>query len=252
MEARRICDRYHSDIEVDRNTLTLSRLPVHEERSIMSARLTALTSSLRPTSYSVGGMDAAGKALSEMFTKGAWPNLKVADAATARKMVTAYLANLEVYPFWAITAVCQAVSSGKVDDLNPDYPPSAARLAQLCDQKIADMVAEKARFAKVLGIKQVRTTVDSPEVREAARLRHEAWKAEQEDPSKEIHDKAEAKLLQDLRLGSEKSIIADYAARGMQPIRTESGILVSPSLIKNIQEKAKADARLGKRKDKDK
>jgi hypothetical protein len=107
------------------------RLPSPELRQAITVRLADVRRSLLPLERSIAEKERAARAVAAMLS--GWVNARVADPAAK---VSAYIATLGDLPCWAVEKVCAAVARGHVEGLDPDFPPSAARLHQLGEQAI--------------------------------------------------------------------------------------------------------------------
>lgn len=107
------------------------RLPSTELRSAIKLRLADVRRSLMPLERSLAEKERAARAVAAMLS--GWVNARVADPAAK---VSAYVATLGDLPCWAVERVCAEVARGHVEGLDPDFPPSAARLHQLGEEAI--------------------------------------------------------------------------------------------------------------------
>lgn len=107
------------------------RLPSTELRSAIKARLVDVRRALMPLERSIAEKERAARAVAAMLS--GWVNARVADPAAK---VAAYVVTLGDLPCWAIERVCAEVARGHVEGLDPDFPPSAARLHQLGEDAI--------------------------------------------------------------------------------------------------------------------
>ena len=236
VRALRILNQYENDILEEGRILTLSKEVTRAGRQIMTDRHHAIANSLRGCGLAMATREKAAAAIAGMFRDG-WPTYKMDNP---KQVVAAYLNNLQDYPIWAVESVCAHAAKGLVMDLRPDFPPTAARLSQLCESKIADLKDERRKFLRVLSIKDIRATPMSNEDRAAAAGRYEQWKAENRRPDpisleeQRQRDGATQRTLET----TEQLILRENAARGMEPVRVEIGpkkILVSPFLLDSIK-----------------
>ena len=215
---------------VEQGRATLSKEITREHRGILLERRQSLANQLRGLGMSVAARDRAGVAITTMFRDG-WPLYKMDNP---KQVVAAYIHALQDFPVWAVESVCSALAKGLIEDARVEFPPSAAQVAKLCEAKIGDMKAERARFDRVLSITEIRRAPMTGEEREAARLRYEEWKANQPpDPEDLRRQEREKERAEEAKARNEQRILADYKARGMQPMRI-AGCIVSPSLLKNL------------------
>jgi hypothetical protein len=229
IRATRTLNIYENDVIEQGRILTLSKEITFEDRKILAERHQAIANSLRGLGLSIVGRERAAAAIAGMFRDG-WPLYKIDNA---KQVIAAYIHGLQDYPIWAVEAACKALATGQVEDVRPDYPPATARIAQLCEAKIADLRREKAKFQRVLSIKDTRAPAMSDEEREAVWRRHQEWKAKQKpDPvsAEELERREQAAI--ETRARNDLWMLREYAALGMQPIRSANGMLISPSLGK--------------------
>jgi hypothetical protein len=222
--------QYQSDVIVEHGRPTLSKEISREHRGILLDRRQSLANQLRGLGMSVAARDRAGVAITTMFRDG-WPLYKMDNP---KQVVAAYIHALQEFPVWAVESVCGALAKGLVEDARVEFPPSAAQVAKLCETKIAEMKGERAKFDRILSIVEIRRAPMTGEEREAARLRHEQWKANQPpDPEDLQRQEREKERAERSRVRNEQRILAEYKARGMQPMRI-AGCIVSPTLLKNL------------------
>lgn len=107
------------------------RLPSTELRGAIKLRLADVRRALMPLERSLAEKERAARAVAAMLS--GWVNARVADPGAK---VAAYIATLGDLPCWAVERVCADVARGHVEGLDPDFPPSAARLHQLGEEAI--------------------------------------------------------------------------------------------------------------------
>lgn len=113
------------------------RLPSTELRAEIKLRLADVRRALLPLERSIAEKERAARAVAAMLS--GWVNARVADPAAK---VSAYIATLGDLPCWAVEQVCGEVARGYVEGLDPDFPPSAARLHQLGNDAVARLRKE--------------------------------------------------------------------------------------------------------------
>lgn len=118
-------------VERDGAEFIAKRLPSPELRKSIAVRLADVRRSLMPLERSIAEKQRAAVAVAAMLS--GWVNARVADPAAK---VSAYVATLGDLPCWAVEKVCAEVARGHVEGLDPDFPPSAARLHQLGEDAI--------------------------------------------------------------------------------------------------------------------
>jgi hypothetical protein len=152
------------------------------------------------------------------------------------KVTAAYVNALGDHPVWAIESVCKALARGLVEGVNPTFPPSAAVVAQQCENKTVDMREEKSRFVRLLSIKDIRAPQLSEEELAGIRARHEEWKVKNQkpDPITEEEQRRREEASSQAIAASQANIIGAYKAMGRRPHYASDGTLISPSLLKSI------------------
>lgn len=121
-----------------------SRLPSTELRAAIKLRLEDVRRALLPLERSIVERERAARAVAAMLS--GWVNARVADPAAK---VSAYVATLGDLPCWAVERVCADVARGHVEGLDPDFPPSAARLHQLGEDAIERLRREATELHAV-------------------------------------------------------------------------------------------------------
>lgn len=174
-----------------------------------------LRRALAPLERSVAEKERAAKAVAAVLS--GWVMAKVADPAAK---VSAYIAVLGDLPCWVVEQVCRDVARGHVDGLDPDFPPSAARLHQLGEDVIARLRKEAGDLAAVKDAKL--TAEPAPGADERARI---ALGFQQLGEELKQGDKAAFEARQKLSLERDKEALAagqervrrEYAAIGQEP-----------------------------------
>lgn len=231
VRAGRLLAQYESDVEQDRGTHTLSKEIPDADRRVLTDRLHSLSRQLTGLGISAAGRDRAAAAVLAMFRDG-WPLYRVDNPV---KIVAAYVNALQDHPVWAVESVCGALAKGMVDDANVDYPPSAARVVQLCTDKTTDLRAQRLKFQRVLAIKEIRPPQMSGEQRERMRGKFQQLRDDLapdqigEDERRALEESTRRKRQRD-----ESLILREYKALGKEPLRTSAGVLISPWLAKKI------------------
>lgn len=131
----------------------------------------------------------------------------------ALRAVQKYADDLAGIPLWAVSQTCRDASRGRIEELNPDMPPSAARLRRHAEQLIAPFAVEHWQLKHVLEAHVV------PEASEEEKQRvGEAMAAFGKSlrTSDQINRLADADVRQDSRLrysGYAQRVMAEIAAR---------------------------------------
>jgi hypothetical protein len=137
------------------------RLPSPELRSAIAVRLADVRRSLLPLERSMAEKQRAAVAVAAMLS--GWINARVADPA---QKVSAYIATLGDLPCWAVEKVCAEVARGHVEGLDPDFPPSAARLHQLGEDAI-DRLRKEAGDLHAISMAKLEAPAPSEEERKS-------------------------------------------------------------------------------------
>lgn len=137
------------------------RLPSPELRQSISTRLAAVRNVLAPL-RGVVERERVGRAVAEMLT--GWINAKVADP---QAKVAGYVTLLADLPCWAIEQVCHDAGRGRIEGLETAYPPSAATLHVLVEERLERLRKEQHDLITAGAVK----LAPDPMVSEAERLR---------------------------------------------------------------------------------
>ncbi|MGA7805445.1 hypothetical protein [Bradyrhizobium sp.] len=113
------------------------QLPTPELRQAVAARIDGIRRTLSPLDRSTAEKERAARAIAAMLS--GWINARVADP---QAKVATYVTTLADLPCWAVQSVCADLARGRVEGVDPDYPPSAARLHQLVEKAIAPLRKE--------------------------------------------------------------------------------------------------------------
>jgi hypothetical protein len=244
-QASHALGRVESDVEMRGPIATLSKKISNDDRKLLEWRRAGLTASLRSLSEAgTAAMDRANKAILEMISTG-WP-VHYAKLESPLQIAAAFIVALQPFPVWAIESVCGALARGAVEEIDPAFIPTSAIVARLCSAKIADMTRERARYQRVLSIRDIRGPDSSPEERARALSKYEAWKAGQqpEPPSQEAIERRE-EMDRWRQERAETNLLKEYKHHGITPVRDKGGRLVSLSLARSLgllhQPKAEMD-----------
>jgi hypothetical protein len=219
--------------------LTLTRLPTNSEREAMQARLFVIQSKLRSITYAAGDKapsQLAGAAIAEMMAGFENWKSKSKDELGKQDSIGWYVHELRDMPLFAIEAACQDVRQARVPDLNPDWPPSSARLVALARVHLEAGKKKHAVIKALIGVSRVR----GPEIDESAKdarvgegLRSlaETLAATTAKIDQERMDALAKKTIE----RNNQEILAEHRARNVRPIMA-GGMPVSISLRKWIAE----------------
>lgn len=213
------------------------RLPSPELRQAITVRMADVRRALLPLERSMAEKERAARAVAAMLS--GWVNARVADPAAK---VSAYIATLGDLPCWAVEQVCAEVARGHVEGLDPDFPPSAARLHQLGETAIAQLRKEAAALHSVNVARLV-----APEPTEAERvsigaklmdLKGELSRGSDEDHTAGLRVKAEQNAAALAR--QQARVRAEYEHLGQSP---PSALALSPTALRAIQQADEVSAR---------
>lgn len=209
---------------------TIARyLPSPALKRDIELRQSELRRSLAPLERSIAEKERAAKAVAAVLS--GWVNAKVSDPAAK---VSAYLAILGDLPCWVVEQVCREVARGHVDGLDPDFPPSAARLHQLGEDVIERLRREAAALDAV---KNARLTPEAqPTEAERDRIRFGFQKLSEELQAAAPAGKPEAerqKIDPAAFAKAQGRVRSEYAALGSTP---PSPLALSPTALKVMRD----------------
>ena len=227
---------------------TLRIMPTAEERGILAARARDVQHMVRPIIYADAMKDRAAAALSRMFQS--YRNLGVKDAKTAAQMTASYLSAFMDMPQFAIEEACEDFRLGKVTkyylvdnrwgEHDPAFCPSESVLALIVREKARYFVEELEMLKKILAAKPAMALIASERTPEeqkkaeaqiaSAKEQLAAWQVEILAAETADRERA-AKVSKEF---NERAILADYKARGLKPVYSKTGVLISPSLLKTM------------------
>lgn len=143
------------------------------ERQVLQRRNFDLTKVLRPISESQE-QTILVKAMLAQFFKG-YPSLMNADG---KSMVSAYMVDLEPLPLFAIARALLDIKQGRIKirdqktgremDLDPDWPPASARVAEVARRFVIDPAKEQLSISRVLNAKRIEPPVITDPARREA------------------------------------------------------------------------------------
>lgn len=190
------------------------RLPSPELRKSIAMRLADVRRSLQPLERSIAEKERAARAVAAMLS--GWVNARVADPAAK---VSAYIATLGDLPCWAVEKVCAEVARGHVEELDPDFPPSAARLHQLGEVAI-ERLRKEANDLHAVSIAKLEATPPTEEERQriGAKLMDLKDELSSGDPA-EHEARQRVKFEQNAAELSRQQarVRAEYAEQGLTP-----------------------------------
>lgn len=148
----------------------IERAVTSVERQILQRRNFDLTKALRPISES-RDETALVKAMLAQFFKG-YPSLLNQDGGS---LVGAYMVDLEPMPLFAIARALFDIKQGRVKirdqksgremDMDPDWPPASARVAEIARRHVTDPAKEQRDISRVLNAARIEAPAVTDPVR---------------------------------------------------------------------------------------
>jgi len=124
---------------------TLRQLPSIAERAALETALRDCRELFRPVTENRAEAGRAAEAFAGLMA--GYPSMRNANAEETTSTYVAFCADL---PLFAIQQACHQVSHGKIEGLDPDWPPTAVRM-----HIIAETIRNKAYAREVLPIEKV-------------------------------------------------------------------------------------------------
>lgn len=132
----------HGSFELDRELTP-------PERGHLQARKAEISRHLRPLGTASEEKRRLALALGSLFL--GYPQLRSDNAAAER--ITAYIDALSGFPIAAALQAVEDVKTGKVDDLDPDYPPTSVRMGEIASKYVRKVRRERTEVEAVLAAK---------------------------------------------------------------------------------------------------
>lgn len=223
-----------NSVEVVDGTAVARRLPSTHLRAAIAERLADVRRALMPLERSIAEKERAARAVAAMLS--GWVNARVADPAAK---VSAYIATLGDLPCWIVEQVCRDVARGHVEGLDPDFPPSAARLHQLGEEAVAKLRKEAADLHTVSTVKLEHEPTEEERKRVGLKfmqLTDELERKQTGNTAEGLRVKAQQNSAELAR--QQARVRAEYAHLGLEPpsalalsvtARKELGIGVEPA-----------------------
>jgi hypothetical protein len=211
----------------------IDRLPTAPERSKLQRRLQDIARTLRPIEGTMTDLDAAARALGTMFNS--MPSMRNANATDT---INAFLLHLKEFPLFALERACHDVASNKVKGLDPDFPPTSARIAEVAQNYTSQAAVEKLRYERVTGATKKNLLPPPVSEEDAEKMRGLLSGLAAQMQAKTdalLSEEQEARKRRTLE-ANQREIERAYAARGEEPKRFGT-ILISPQLEKLMHEK---------------
>lgn len=234
-DAAPVVEELRAGLKYEAGALTLARLPTTVEREILERRARKLHDGLRPISYSDAKKQHAGAAIAEMMQ--GFPNFKPGESGKETS-IGYYVMQLMEFPLFAVERACKDISGGRVNGLNPDFPPSVARVAQLARAHAEPFIAEQHTIKSILATKRIGIDQNvNPEqaayVADGLRDLAESIRAKIDAEEEKKRVERARKTLEQTR----KTILEEYRAKGIEPVYV-SGQPVSLSLVNSLRRQA--------------
>lgn len=209
---------------------TLDRPVLASDKATLQARQAECRRLLIPMS-AISDRERIGGLLAHLFS--GYANTA---SLSPSQMIAAYISKLSELPAWSIEETIHDVERGRVDGLSPDFPPSAARLFQIADAKVAEIKTEKQKIDTIISAR-VATEKPGPsqEERERVAVKFKELKKQMDAAA---YDKHQAEKEKVARLESEKlkaqreehARRMEYILQGFEPPTNKHGITISMSL----------------------
>lgn len=231
----RMLDHHHRQIAWQGNRATLDYALTADDQDALKGRLATLRKVLAPTNAGTERQRIA-EALSRMFSR----FTNTGGVANPRATIAAYVSGLSDLPTWAVLAGIADVERGAVEGLSPDFAPSAPRLHQIAEAKLADLREERGKVELVLTARVDADPVRTPEeiARTGERIRamqaearHVLQAGTEQEAAVRAARSAEATAATIAR--TDAMIIAEYTAAGLEPI-LRGGRPVSLALARSV------------------
>lgn len=191
-----------------------TRLPTPELCKSIDVRLRDVHRALLPLGRASAERERAARAVSAMLT--GWINAKVSDPAAK---VAGYITLLADLPCWVVEQVCYDAGTGRIEGLERAYPPSAAQLHALCEERLERLRKEAADLAAARSIKLVAHVPDEEErIRIRTKLMDLSERLSQGD-DKEVEARLRVKAEQNTAAAqaAQARVKAEYEAVGLEP-----------------------------------
>lgn len=217
---RRMLDHHHRQIAWHGNRATLEYALTTDDQDALKGRLATLRKVLAPTNAGTERQRIA-EALSRMFSR----FTNTGNVANPRATIAAYVSGLADLPTWAVLAGIADVERGAVEGLSPDFAPSAPRLHQIAESKLAELREEHRKVELVLTARVDADPVRTPEEIARAGERIRAMHAEarhvlqagtEQEAAARAARSAEATVATIAR--TDAMIVAEYRAAGLDPV----------------------------------
>ena len=226
----------------DGRHLSLERLPTKPEREVLLARYRALAPAVKPISEATSARQLAGAEVHDMFK--AWPAFK---PESKEQSIGAYVVAMSDLPLFAIKEACLDITQGKIDKLSTFAPPPAPFIYQLAASKAKRILDQHMVLRRILSTKNIRvehhTTPEEKErIGKGLQQVADNLRATQQAAETERQQELSAKKIQ----RDKEMILREYHARGMNPVVVGGLGVLSPSLLKNIEEYQKRPKATGR------
>jgi hypothetical protein len=123
-----------------------AQVPTEQEKLALMGRLEKLKDTLLPASISQPEVARVAAAVAGMLG-GGYTSLQNVDR---KATIAGYTEALQDLPAWAVENGCGNVRHGKVDGLDPDWPPTHARMHLIAEKELAPVKLEQAQIMGVI------------------------------------------------------------------------------------------------------
>lgn len=238
----------------------INRAPTVLERQMLSRRGTEIELVLRPLGTSPqnftvpnerGGTDTVStkqyvRQILALFF-GGYTSMRSGDA---RPTIASYLHDLRAVPVWALERAFDDIKGGRVTSpdgrgghkpLDPDFPPSSARIYSVAMKHTEALAGEERKIKRVLGPTKIDLAPVSDEERKLTlpriqRMAQQAKAALNKVDPDEAAARADADRRSAERLEKSNEVFAEaaleqYGIMGMEPVVAAGVGIVSPELV---------------------
>lgn len=202
------------------------------DRQILSKRLGEIAPHLGPARYA-----KVAQAVLSCLVGFASKNTSDEDAEVIAAQYATMLAGL---PLWAIQRACGRFGRGEVEasevgakHLDRAFPPSSAQLRMIAEKIVRPFDNEARRIDKALKGTVMKTVV-GPAERERVSAKLEGLAGEFKLKAMETESEARAVAERKVFERTQRAVISEYQAAGVEPVVDGSGMVTSLSLLKSL------------------
>lgn len=241
-EVAQLVKELASGLKFEYGQRALARLPTAEEAVKLKERQDALYLALRPISYTAHGpaLRDAGAEIAEMlYGFEAWKakNLDKTAQKLKEDSVGWYVHELRDMPLYAVKQACLDVRQNRVPDLNPDYPPSSARMVALARVHSDALRAQHNTVKMLLSTHVVvKPELADPKMQERIANKMRDLAAGLRDKLERERTEEQEKRAAESIANAKKDRVEEWKRNGLKPQFASKDIPISMSLARNIQD----------------